>query len=280
MTKNTSIIVSFLLITSSLFSFTAEEQNAHSRDAFSSLDECDPSFEVCEKPKPKAEVKPNPVKKVVKAPQQTHSADIQESAQIAQAPVQVTKTVSVNHSDYPNTSIKKIKSILLNMAKLEAAGEIFGDFIQSETMVKNGALVSDLITAKRGGIVRVKGSPTYSNGKSIGDIQITITAYATPKDIHDMSAQKIYLKDFYYNNSNLKISELKKAAEDAFIVEALSKKKPSIKNYPNIAKEARKLTTSLVIEEANFDINTQSYKMSGYIEYVPIFLRQKKFGNS
>ena len=67
--------------------------------------------------------------------------------------------------------------------------------------------------------------------------------------------------------------DLKRAAEDAFILEALSKKKPSIKESHNKYKLARALATSFNIKDIKFDIDSSSYTMSGVVEYIPFFLK-------
>jgi len=52
---------------------------------------------------------------------------------IVNADKSVRKTVFINQANYADKSTPEIKKILLDKAKIDAASEIFGDFIKSET---------------------------------------------------------------------------------------------------------------------------------------------------
>ena len=191
----------------------------------------------------------------------------------------VTKTSFINQGNYANKSMKEIKTILLEKAMIDAGSEIFGDFIKSETDIENGKMIRNLIISKKNGIVHVEGKPIYANGKNFGDIQVTITAYATDEDIKSMSIQKIVIKDYVYTNEKIALKDIKRAAEDAFLVHAISTKKPSLKNNPNRVALARELSTSISIQKMVFDTSSSSYTMSGVVEFIPFFLRHK-LGNN
>lgn len=96
------------------------------------------------------------------------------------ADISVDKTVTMMQEQH---TINETKELLLQKAKREAAGEIFGDFITSSTLVDNGKLSNDSIIALVMGKVHVKGTPTYVNGDNLGEIKISLTAYATDSDI-------------------------------------------------------------------------------------------------
>ncbi len=186
----------------------------------------------------------------------------------------VSAWASVNRENHANKSMESLRITLIERAKLDAASKLFGDFIKSQTIIKNGSLIKDLILAKRGGIVHIKGNPIFSNGENLGELQVKINAYATDKDIRDMMVQRITLET-QYSNEKMNAKELKRAAKDAFVIEAISQKKPSIKNASNAADRARKMALSVNIEKMEFDSKWMAYKMSGYVEYVPIFLRSE-----
>jgi len=187
----------------------------------------------------------------------------------------VTKTSFINQANYANKSMDEIKLILLKKVKIDIASEIFGDFIKSETDIENGKMIRNLIISEKNGLVRVKGEPLYANGENFGDIQVTLTAYATDKDIKNMSIQKIDVTKFVYTNPKMALKDIKRAAEDAFLVYALSSKKPTLQNNPNKKELARELAISIDMRTMVFDADNSSYTMSGSIEYIPFFLQHK-----
>ncbi len=187
----------------------------------------------------------------------------------------VTKTSFVNLGNYADKSMQEIKTIVLQKAKIDAASEIFGDFIKSESTIENGALIRNMIISEKNGIVHLKGEPHYANGKNFGDIQVSITAYATDEDIKNMSIQKIVLNAYVFSNPKIALKDLKRSAEDAFLVEALSQKRPALKNNPNQKALARELAVSISIQKMLFDENSGAYTMSGEVEYIPFFLKNR-----
>lgn len=187
------------------------------------------------------------------------------------ADVVVDKTSFVNQANYSDKTMYEIKKILLQKAMLDAGSEIYGDFIKSETNIKNGKLIKQAIISEKNGLVRLKGKPIYTNGENFGDIQVTIKAYATQEDLKKMSIQTLHINSFKYTNSSIAIKYIQKAAEDAFLVNAISKVLPSIKN--NVQK-ARKLIVSYDIKTMDFNIDQGTYLMSGSIKYIPYILEK------
>ncbi|MDF1877455.1 hypothetical protein JHD47_06460 [Sulfurimonas sp. SAG-AH-194-L11] len=187
----------------------------------------------------------------------------------------VIKTSFINQANYANKSMQEIKVILLEKVKVDAASEIFGDFIKSETDIENGKMIRNLIISEKNGLVHIKGTPKYANGKNFGDIQVTVEAYATDEDLKNMSIQKIKVTDYVYTNPNIALKDIKKAAEDAFLVYALSTKRASLKNNPNQISIARELSIALSITKSVFDPKNSAYTMSGTVDYIPFFLKNK-----
>ena len=183
----------------------------------------------------------------------------------------VSKSVTINQLLYPNKTYVELKEIALQKAKLEAAKEIFGEFLLSETVMLNGQIINDIVKEKSGGVIHIKGEPLYENTKQTGELKVSITAYATDEELSYVSPHVISMKDFTYSNDSIPIKELKMRAEDAFIVAAIATKKPSIKNA-DVA-QARKLALSVKITQFKFDEKTFTYTLSGDVEYIPAFLR-------
>lgn len=183
----------------------------------------------------------------------------------------VTKTITVNQMLYPKKTLAQLEAIAVEKAKFAAAKEIFGEFLLSETVMTNGKVLDDIVREKSGGVIHVRGEPKFKNGENFGDLEVTIVAYATDEEIKDMSPAFINVTNFKYSNPDIAIRDLKAAAEDAFIIEAISRKKPSIRDAS--ASEARKLALSITITKFDYDKRSSTYTMSGKVEYIPAFLR-------
>lgn len=97
----------------------------------------------------------------------------------------VTKTAFVNASDAKGKSLVEVREVLLQRVKRAAASEIFGDYINSSTVINSGRLVSDEINSIVDGVIHIKGDPQYGNGKNFGDMQVKATMYATDQEMHD-----------------------------------------------------------------------------------------------
>lgn len=187
----------------------------------------------------------------------------------------VTKTTFINLASHPKKSMEQIKTLLLQKVKMDSATEIFGDFIKEETAINNGNLIKDRIISEQNGIVHLRDEPVYAMGQNFGDIQVTVHAYATDKDVADMSVQTIMIDEYVFSNPNIPLKDLKRAAEDAFIINAMAQQKPELKKAYNAASVARSLATSFNIASSKFDVDTVSYTMSGEVKYIPFFLNLK-----
>ena len=183
----------------------------------------------------------------------------------------VIKTATVNQMLNADKSIEELKALAIQKAKYEAAKEIFGELLLSETVMANGKIIEEMVREKSGGVIHIRGEPQFANGKNLGDIQVTIEAYATDADIKDTTPQPIFLNGFTYTNLDVPIKELKALAEDAYIRAALMTKKPSIR-YAS-PKAIRRQAITIELSQMDFDIDTFTYTMSGKIEYIPAFLR-------
>lgn len=110
------------------------------------------------------------------------------------ADIEVTKTAFINASDSKGKGLQDIREILLIRVKRAAASEIFGDYINSSTVVKNGGLASDSINAIVNGTIHLKGDPEFSNGKNFGDMQVCAVMYATQQEIDEAAKALNQLK--------------------------------------------------------------------------------------
>lgn len=115
---------------------------------------------------------------------------------------QTTKTSCILQSEYNNKTQEELKTILISKTKAEALEELYGTRIKTKTELKNGKLISDEIKQLVLGTVRVKGEPSYSNGKNWGEICATLNAYITNEDFAKYEPKQIKLTNFCTNISN------------------------------------------------------------------------------
>lgn len=75
-----------------------------------------------------------------------------------------------------------VKEELLSDAKKMALNAIFGELITSFSKIENSFLTERTIRTYSSGFIRIKGNPEYKNGKNLGEICVTIKAFATEQD--------------------------------------------------------------------------------------------------
>ncbi len=182
------------------------------------------------------------------------------------ARVSVEETAIIEKDTYPDKSTNQLKEIVLQKAKLAASKEIFGEYLSSETVVENGQVVDDIVRQRYGGVIHLEGVPQFSETQNT--MSVSIVAYASDKDIQDVLPHDIIVKDFTYSNPSLAIKDLKQAAYDAFVFEAIKQQKPSVRN----AEEAKHLALNVEIQRESFDMATLTYHINGIVRYIPVFL--------
>jgi hypothetical protein len=182
------------------------------------------------------------------------------------ARVSVEETAIIEKDSYPDKNTNQLKEIVLQKAKLAASKEIFGEFLSSETIIENGQIVDDVVRQRYGGVIHIEGTPQFTQTQNT--MSVSIKAFASDKDLKDVLPHDIVIKNFTYSNPSLPIKDLKQAAHDAFIFEAIRTKKPSVRN----AQEAKHLALNINIQRESFDMLTLSYHIDGTITYIPAFL--------
>jgi len=135
----------------------------------------------------------------------------------AQDSAQKTFCMSVFENEAPEIQIKE--KLLLN-AKRAAISELFGEMISSYSEVENFVLTKDSIRSSSSGLVRVKGSPVYHNGKSFGEVCVTIDTYVAEEDRRKFQPQPLANK-FCHSDGELTTQELKTFTKEQVIVQAL-----------------------------------------------------------
>lgn len=149
-----------------------------------------------------------------------------------------TKTSCVLQSEYKSKSQEQLKKILHKKAKTEALSELYGVMIRSNIEIENGKLTKDEIQQLSLGNVRVKGKPTYFNGKNWGEVCTTIDAYITQEDFAKYQPQNVKLDGFCYNNPSVSTNKIQEKANYKAYKTAIAKFKPSYKNINDTQAES------------------------------------------
>ena len=128
------------------------------------------------------------------------------------------KSYCLSAVEYTGT-LDTLKAELLTAAKREAVREFFGEFISSFTKVENLRITEDTIQATSLGFVRIKGDPEYFNSQNLGEVCVTIAAYATEEDFAQFQPLTLTQKSCITEGDVTTIQEEteKKAIFDALI---------------------------------------------------------------
>ncbi len=129
-----------------------------------------------------------------------------------------------------NKGINETKAELLVLVKRDAVEELFGSYIKSLTKVKDFTLQQDSIETYSSGLIRIKGSPKYSNGKNLGEICIQINAFVKKEDLERMQPKKLSKKTCESGGSN---KTIQKHTEEKAKLEALLDYDLNLKKLPS-----------------------------------------------
>ncbi|MDQ6993878.1 MAG: hypothetical protein Q9M31_10410 [Mariprofundus sp.] len=154
------------------------------------------------------------------------------------------------------TDINLQKKELLLTAKRAAANELFGELITSSSSVADYQLTSDLVTASSAGMIRVYGSPKYENGKGLGEICVSIHAYATASDMKKFKPVPISNKQCV-SDATLTVIAIQKHAKEQAVLSAIDNYNHNLNDYK---KDARlSLAHNITFTQAGFIPDTATY---------------------
>ncbi|MEA2017760.1 MAG: hypothetical protein U9N59_04870 [Campylobacterota bacterium] len=185
-----------------------------------------------------------------------------------------TKTSCIQQSNYPNKTLDQQKKILIENAKFEALGELYGHLLVSSTDIKNGKIIDDTIKQRAVGNVRIEGNPSFYNGSNLGEICSDITAYITQKDLEQFKPKKVNLNRFCYNNPSTPTNKVKEKANFQAYKKAIMQYKPSLKNISD--KQSAKLIHGFIKSNEKFDFNTGVYCFDAVATLLPYELELTK----
>ena len=177
------------------------------------------------------------------------------------------KISCIQQSNYPSKTLDQQKDILIQKAKFEALGELYGHLLYSKTNINNGKIVDDSIKQRAIGNIRIEGNPSFYNGKNLGEICSNITAYVTKKDLEKFKPKKVKLNNFCYNNPNTPTNKIKEKAKFNAYKTSIEKFKPSLKNISD--DRASELIHGFVKSNEKFDFNTGVYCFDSVTTILP-----------
>ena len=139
----------------------------------------------------------------------------------------VTKEVCLSTFGMNWKTSEEAKSHIITLAKREAVGELFGEFIKSVTEVQNFQLKRDDIVALSAGFIRTKGIPEYYNGKGFGELCTKINAYITDEDIVRFKPRALR-KKVCIADPRLSLGEIRQTAEKQARIQAIRDFEPKL----------------------------------------------------
>lgn len=200
-------------------------------------------------------------------------------AELGSAPVPAVKTTlpeqkyatvkesCVLQSEHRDADQDQLKMILMEQVKRDAVEELFGTMLKSRTEVVDGRLVSDKVKQVAVGSVRIKGKPTFYNGKNWGEVCTKAEAYITEEDFQRYQPKTVVLDNFCYNNPEASLKSLKEDAYGAAYKKVITKFRPSMKDIST--QQAEGYIHSFDVRNEKLDLQTGVYCMDATASLLP-----------
>lgn len=180
--------------------------------------------------------------------------------------LETSKTVCIQVAAYPGKTLAEQKKILVEKAKQESLEELYGTLISASTDIKNGKMTNEQIKSRAVGAVRVKGNPSFYNGKNLGEVCADVNVYITKKDLELYRPKKVSLTHFCFTDRSVALKNLKQQAKYAAYKEIISRYKASLKMN---GKTAEKYIHQFIVSNDNFDLDTASYCFNAVATILP-----------
>lgn len=176
------------------------------------------------------------------------------------------KRACIQQSEHAGKTLDEQKQVLIEQAKQLALTDLYGEMMFSKTDMLNGKIESDEVRSRAIGAVRLKGNPTFYNGKNFGEVCTDVTAYVTDEDIEKFSPKEVSLNHFCFNDPSVAMKNIKTQAKYGAYQEIISQYKPSLKLS---GEQAEKLIHGFKISNDNFDFDTASYCFNAVATILP-----------
>lgn len=180
------------------------------------------------------------------------------------APDEVTKSYCASAFGY--ATLAALKADALIQAKRLAINELFGELITASTAVENFAVTSDQIRALSAGFVRVR-QDEYSHGPNLGDVCVTITAYATADDRAKFVPVPIERRNCV-TDATMSVGQLRQHAQEEVLVQALLEYDRRLADTER--ETLLRLLRRVVYSESGFAPGTESYCVTAQGEVTPV----------
>ena len=99
------------------------------------------------------------------------------------APLSANQTVSKRECRMGSGDLEEDKAALELAAKRAAAAELYGEALRALTEVRDFSVARETILSQVAGSIRVEGSPVLGHGDNVGEVCVTVRAYATEEDL-------------------------------------------------------------------------------------------------
>ena len=184
----------------------------------------------------------------------------------------IKKEASILGTDFPDKTMNELKEILLEKAKQMAFSEIYREMVHPKAEV---VLAHDLISSEVLEIIRIKGTPTFYNGKIFGELCVSIEAFVAQEDLIKFKPENVIIKKFCLNISqflsnkpDIAFAELISKAHDAAYIEIIKRHNPSLQNIS--INKARSIIHDFYTSNENLAVNTGEYCMDVSANIIPI----------
>jgi len=166
----------------------------------------------------------------------------------------VTKETCISLLGMEGQNAEQVKTHLVQLAKRDAVGELYGELIHSISRVSNFVLTHDEIQALSIGFIRVSGSPEFFN-KGFGEVCTRIHAYVTEEDLERFRPKEVRRRECI-SDPKLTLGEIRQAAENRAMVRAVKEFRPSLESFSdkdikNLLHEAR-VESSAFVADASY----------------------------
>ncbi len=165
-------------------------------------------------------------------------------------------------------SLDDLREDLLQEAKLQAVGTLYGEEIRSVTVVTNFVATEDQIKSTAIGKVRLLNNPEYhSSEANLGDVCISVVVYTTPADRQIFAPKRIEGRKCNFTD-RISAERIKEASEQGAEIDALHRYNTRLRDVSE--ERLLKLLQNVEYSENGYVQDTPTYCVTLTAEVRPI----------
>lgn len=145
---------------------------------------------------------------------------------------------------------------LVSLVKRDAVGELFGEVIWSMSEVKEFVLTRDEMQSFSAGLIRLRGTPQFFNGASLGEVCVTAELYVLKEDIQRLQPRTVS-KKVCVADPRLSSGELRNLAQRQAQIQAVRDFEPGLQQTDD--EVVLRLLHEATIDDAGFVADTLAY---------------------